>query len=166
MVDLPLHPALVHIPVGVALLIPLLAVAALVQIWSVEHARRSGWLLVVAAQAFALAGGLAAARTGEDDEERVERIVAKAKIEEHEDGAEVFNGLAAAALIAGGAALTLRRRARRTAALLSLVLSIAAAGQAVRVGHSGGTLVYREGAAAAHAPAAGQPTLEAPHDDD
>lgn len=139
--DLPLHPALVHLPLGIAVLMPLLVGALLV-------GRR--WLppaavgLAAGAQALVLGGALLAQETGERDEERVEEAgVSEAAIEAHEELAEGFTGLAGATLLALVGATVLGRRAAATPVLgVAVALAGLTLGQGVRVGHAGGALVY------------------------
>ena len=151
--DLPLHPALVHLPLGLAALTPLLAAALLAFRRALGPA--AAWLLALS-QGLALAGGIAAAQAGERDEDRAEAAgVPEAAIEAHEEGAEAFQALLGAAFAAGAVAAGLGARAAAGPALgLAALLSAAALGQGVRVGHSGGELVWGPGGLAG-APAAG-----------
>jgi uncharacterized membrane protein len=148
---MPLHPAIVHVPLGVALAIPFVA------LWALAVARRSGrlerarWLPVVLLQGIALAGGIAALWTGEADQEQARTVVARAAIHEHHERGETFVWLTGAAFAAGATALVLTaERARELAALASLVLALLAAVGTYYVGHSGGELVYKDGAARAY----------------
>ena len=148
MVPEPLHPAIVHFPIVLAVLAPLLAAAAL---WAI-HSRRlpaRSWLGIVALQAVLVCTAWAATESGEWEEERVERVVAESHIEDHEEAAERFLvlaalvfPLAAAGLLAGPVGAINRA--------LTVALSLAALGAAGAAGHSGGELVYRHGAAAAY----------------
>jgi uncharacterized membrane protein len=140
-----------------AVLIPLLVAAILIaERWNrVTH---RPWLTVPLAAAFLLVSGLIAQQSGSREEERVEAIVPESAIETHEERAETFVWMSAAALVIGLAAAIVRRdRARQGLQWLTLAASLAVAGMALRVGHSGGDLVYVHGAAAAYvdrAPAA------------
>jgi uncharacterized membrane protein len=146
----PLHPAVVHFPIVLTFLLPLAAAAAL---WRIRRGAAVGraWPLAVAAAAALTASAWLAVETGEGEEERVERVVAEAPLERHEEAAERFLLLSGGVLLLSGAGL-LRGRvgaaARLAAATGALGLVVAGA----LVGHSGGELVYRHGAAAAHAP--------------
>jgi uncharacterized membrane protein len=163
---LPLHPKLVHLPIALAVLMPLVSGGVLVAWWRGWLPRRT-WLVPVVLLGVLLGSGLLAQRTGEQDEERVEAIVPEAALEAHEEAAEVFVIGAAVVLVlaAAGAALRNERTAR-------LVAAVATAGTFVvlllgyRVGEAGGRLVYEHGAATAFA----HPTAAAPakgdHDDD
>jgi uncharacterized membrane protein len=145
----PLHPAIVHFPIVLAVLAPILASAVFWGIHSGRVTRRS-WIGILVVQIALVCSTWAATETGEREEDRVERIVAERHIEEHEEGAERFLALAALVLPLAAAGLlpgpigTFNR-------VLTIALSVAALGAAGAVGHSGGELVYRHGAAAAYA---------------
>jgi uncharacterized membrane protein len=144
----PLHPAVVHFPIVLALLAPFIALGLFWAIQTRKLPARS-WLIVVLLQAVIFGAGWLTAETGEDEEERVERIVREDPIEEHEEAAEWFiwvAGLtlpvAAAGLLAGGLGTGARG--------LAFVGTLAAALAVAQVGHTGGKLVYEHGAALAY----------------
>jgi hypothetical protein len=90
-----------------------------------------------------------AVRTGRSQEERVERVVAESALESHEEAAErflVLSGVLLVVALVGLARGTVGQAARLvgTAGALGLVFA------GVQTGHSGGKLVYREGAAGAY----------------
>lgn len=148
----PLHAAVVHLPVALAVLLPLAAVIALIAL-SRGAAPRPTWGVVVLMAALLVGSGLVAKETGEDGEERVERIVPEAALEAHEEAADRFVVIGVALL---GLSLVGLRRDRlgsgaRAAATLG-TLAVLAAGWSV--GHAGGELVYRYGAGAAYTDAA------------
>ena len=145
----PLHPAVVHMPVALAVLMPLVALIAAAAIrWKVVPLHT--WVAVVLLQALLVGSGWMALETGEEQEERVERIVAERHIERHEEAAERFQLAAAVALgvVAAGLLPGVVGGVTRVASI-AIALVVLAAG--VQVGHSGGELVYRHGAAAAYA---------------
>ena len=145
----PLHPAIVHFPVVLAIILPLFAIGAA---WAIRRGARPrrAWSIPIAVAAALALSAWAAVETGEEQDERVERVVAEQPLSAHEEMAEVFlAGSAALALLAlAGLAPGIAGKAARGATVLgSLVLVVGAA----RVGHSGGQLVYRYGAASAYA---------------
>ena len=149
-VALPLHPALVHLPVAFALLLPLLALVTAVAIARGWLPARS-WALVVLLHVLLAGSAWRAEQAGHHDEERVEKIVPRDAIETHEERAErfvLFCGAAllvtAAGLLAGGPGGV----ARGAAVVLAAGLTVAA----IRTGESGGALVYQHGAASAWQP--------------
>lgn len=144
----PLHPAVVHFPVVLAFLLPLFAGGAVVAIRRGARPRRA-WSIPLALAVALAASSWAAVETGEAQDERVERVVAEEPLSAHEEMAETFlaasAGLAlvAAAGLIGGIA---GKAARLTTAVGAFALVVVA----TRVGHSGGQLVYKYGAAAAY----------------
>jgi len=144
----PLHPAVIHLPIALAVLIPGLAILGFFLIHTKRVPLRS-WGLIVLLQAVLVAFGWLALETGEEEEERVERVVAERHIETHEEAAERFLLLAEIGLLACLAGLAPRRIGAfgRAAGTLA-TLAVLAAG--VSVGRSGGELVYKHGAASAY----------------
>lgn len=153
----PLHPALVHIPIALAMLMPLLSVLALLMIrWNLYPART--WGTIVLLQALLLGSGWIAASAGGREEDRVEKVVDHDLIEEHEHaagrflvGAGVVLVISAAGLLSGTAGIAGR--------VATVVGSVALLGMSGAVGHSGGELVYKHGAASAYIEGAAQPEL-------
>lgn len=141
------HPKLVHIPIALAVLMPLVAGGLLLAWWRKWLPPRS-WVLGVALQAVLVGSGILALRTGEQDEERVERVVAERFIEQHEEAAEAFvwasGGVLAVMLL--GVALASRRSGPVVAAVATAG-TLVVLGLGYRTGQVGGDLVYRHGAA-------------------
>jgi uncharacterized membrane protein len=154
--DLPIHPAIVHLPLGLALIVPALAFALL---WARRGVAPGAAWAVVLIQALVFAGALAAEQTGERDEDRAEAAGApEAAIEAHEEAAEVFVVLSGLTLGALALGVALRQRTAGAPALgLAALLALGALGQGLRVGHAGGAIVYgpRAGAQTAAWPAGG-----------
>ncbi len=169
---LPLHPKLVHLPIALAVLMPLLTSGLLLAWWRGWFPKRT-WVLVVAAQAALLASGIVSMRTGEDDEERVERIVPESFIETHEEAAEVFVwGSGVVLALALLPFLLNRPGAARVAGLGTAACTLVVLVLGFRVGESGGDLVYRHGAGSAFtrvaptAPPVSPGVLQRDHADD
>lgn len=153
MSNLPLHPALVHLPLGLAFVLPLLALgltlAALRGRWS-----SGAWAMLVGLLLLTVGGGLAAMSTGEQQEDVVERVVPDAVIEQHEERAEAFVWASGGVLALALAALVLKKEGpRRVLATGVTAGTLAMAALAMWTGHSGGELVYSHGAASAYTPA-------------
>lgn len=150
MIPDPLHPAVVHLPIALAVLLPLLVLFAL---WLGRNADevipdklRAIWLPVVLLAFILSASSFAAQETGEDQEERVEEVVSEDAIESHEERAELFvwmSGLLFIASIAGLVPGATGRYGRYVTLLLAVVVLVLG----VRVGSTGGDLVYTHGAA-------------------
>lgn len=156
----PIHPAVVHFPIVLVVLLPLFALGAL---WAIHRgaAARRTWALPLAVAAALAASSWVAVETGEAEEERVEAVVSEGALHEHEEAAErflVLSGvllLVAATGLAGGA---LGRAGRLLSSVGALGLVVAGA----RVGAAGGELVYRHGAADAYVQEAAAPGGAAP----
>lgn len=156
---LPLHPAIVHIPLGVALFLPIASL--LLFLFYRQGGVGARWMLFLG-QAVVFGGALLAMETGEQDEERAESLVNEAVIEAHEELAEGFVGLSGGLLGLSllGAALY-GRRGGLILAGLGFLASAAQLGQGMRVGHAGGEIVYGGAAALSQNSAEGgqTPTL-------
>ena len=145
---LPLHPVVVHFPIVLAVLLPISAVWAL---WAIRKGTtpRRAWS-VPAAMAGALAlSALVAVKTGEAQDERVERVVPEQAMESHEEAAETFLALSSGLALLVGAGFV-RGRTGGVARMLGATGAAALVAVAVYVGHSGGKLVYQYGAASAY----------------
>ena len=145
----PLHPAVVHLPVAIAVLVPIVAVGALIFIKR-GTGPRVAWGLMVGSLFALLLSGWVALQTGEQQEERVEDVVGDAPIHTHEEAADLFMLTTGVVLAIGLAGFAPGRvgRAGRWAATLG---TAAILGTGWNVGHTGGMLVYRDGAASAYA---------------
>jgi uncharacterized membrane protein len=154
--SLPLHPAIVHIPLGLAVLIPLVAAGFAWAIWTRRLSLRA-WLAVVALQGLLVGSALVAIHTGSSEEERVEQVVPERALHQHEEFAEQFAWASGAAMVLSALVLLGHRRSV-TGALtaVTVIATVAVAGLGLRVGHAGGQLVYGHNAASAYARSAAQ----------
>jgi uncharacterized membrane protein len=144
---MPLHPALVHLPLGLAFALPVVGTLVCLLLFRGKPERRL-WLPLVALQAMVVVGGWMALVTGQQEEERVENRVPHPALEAHEARGREF--LAGAGLLLAFAVTGLATRpgnASRALAVGVTLMSLGVVGLAVRVGHAGGTLVYVHGAA-------------------
>ncbi len=151
---LPLHPKIVHLPIALAVLMPLITAGLLIAWWRDMLPRRAWWI-AVALQLVLVGSALYARETGEADEERVEARVGDAPLEAHEEAATVFLIGAVVALVAVGAAAVIRPEGlARGAAAAAVLAALVVLGLGYRVGQAGGALVYQHGAAGVAARAA------------
>jgi uncharacterized membrane protein len=144
----PLHPAVVHFPVVLAFLLPLFVAGGF---WALRRgvAPRRAWLLpTIVAGAIAVSAWVSV-ETGEAEDERVERVVSENAIEAHEELAETFLATSAVITVIAAAGL-LGGITGRIARFSTLAGSLALVVVVARVGHTGGQLVYRYGAASAY----------------
>ena len=149
----PLHPLVVHMPIALTVLVPLFTLGALWAIRRGAHFQRA-WGIVVGMLALLLVSGWAALQTGQAEEEKVEEVVSETSIERHEEAAEGFLVATGFVLLLASAGL-LRGRLGTTARGVAAVGTVALIGAGYNVGHSGGALVYSEGAATAYVGSAG-----------
>lgn len=150
----PLHPAIVHFPIVLAVLLPFFAAGSWIAI------RRGvrptvAWAIPLALAAVLAASSWLAVETGEEQEDRVENAVPEDAFHAHEEAAERFLVLSGVLLLVMGGGLlggTLGTASRLVGTLGAAGLVVAA----VQVGDAGGKLVYQHGAASVYAqPAAG-----------
>ena len=155
----PLHPAVVHFPIVLMLLLPLAMAGALFAIRRGTAPRRA-WLWAAGAAVALSLSAWAATQTGEAQEDRVEAVLNDNVLESHAERAERFlilSGALAALTLVGLAP----GRTGRIVRVAALVGSIGVAGAGAQVGHTGGELVYRYGAATAYTGAVRTDTLGA-----
>jgi len=153
MFGIPLHPLVVHFPVVLAVLLPVSVVVALWVIRKGATPRRVWSVPVAVAAALALSAWVAT-QTGESQEDRVERVVARRALHGHEEAAEHFLVLSGLLVVVAGAGLA-RGNVGHAARLVTAAGAVGMVAAGVQVGHSGGLLVYREGAASAYTGPAG-----------
>ncbi len=149
----PLHPAVVHLPIAICLLLPLFTAGAYVYV-ALGSRRRHAWAAVMVVHSLLVISAWAALQTGEDEEELVERVVGESYVELHEEMAEDFLYVAVIGLGVSALGLVTGRRGSIGRILYS-VTTVALVAMAIRVEASGGELVYKHGAASAYTGAAG-----------
>jgi uncharacterized membrane protein len=144
----PLHPAIVHFPVVLAFLLPVFAAGA---VWAIRRGARPrrAWSIPFAMAVALAASAWAAVETGEAQDERVERVVAERPLSAHAEMAEAFLAASAGLALVAAAGLVggVTGRVARIATATGAVVLVAGA---ARVGHTGGQLVYKYGAASAY----------------
>lgn len=148
MIPDPLHPAVVHFPIVFAFILPVVAVGAL---WAIRRGTppRRAWAPALVVAGLLAASSWLAVQTGGAQEDRVEGVVAERPLENHEEAGERFLILSVVGLAVVGAGMlrgSAGRASRWAGAVAAGVLLLAG----VQVGHSGGELAYRHGAAAAY----------------
>ncbi len=144
-----LHPVVVHFPIALAVLIPVVAIWVLFLSWRGEFSKRQ-WSVVCVLCLLMLGSSLVAINTGEEDEEVVERVVSEDLIEVHEEAAEQFAWGSGFLLVISLLPFFLGNEKRaRIASSCFLVATCVVLRLGYNVGSAGGELVYKHGAASA-----------------
>lgn len=156
---IPLHPLVVHFPVVLAVLLP---VAALASLWAIRKGAtaRRAWTVTVALAAALSLSAYVATQTGEREEDRVEQVVGDSAMHGHEEAGERFLVLSGVLFLVSLAGL-LAGVPGQAGRWVTLGGALAVLAVGVQVGHSGGELVYKHGAASAYA----EQTVMAPSPD-
>jgi hypothetical protein len=142
MSSLPLHPAIVHLPLGIAVALPFIALGLLAALWRGALPRRA-WAVILGLQILLQATGFMALRTGEGEEDRVEDRLSHAAIHEHEERAEAFMvGAGIVLALSVGVLLIRREKVTRWLAVATTAGTLVVAGLAISTGEAGGQLVF------------------------
>jgi hypothetical protein len=144
----PLHPAIVHMPMALAVLVPIFVGGTM---WAIHRGIRPlrAWGVTVALMAALSLSAWASLATGQSQDEKVESVVGEGPLETHEESAEFFLTLSVVVLVISAVGLRgdkFGTGARALGALGSAALLVAG----VNVGHTGGQLVYTHNAASAY----------------
>jgi hypothetical protein len=99
--------------------------------------------------ALLLVSGFAAEKTGEQQEDRVEKVVPEAAFEKHEEAAELFLVVTGGVLVLAAGGL-MSNSLGKTMRVVGTVGTLAVLAAGWNVGHSGGQLVYQYNAGAAY----------------
>ncbi|HJN77243.1 MAG TPA: DUF2231 domain-containing protein [Myxococcota bacterium] len=142
MVELPLHPLLVHIPVGLAVAVAILAPAVWLT-WARGALPRRAWWLVPLVQGFLLVSVVAAVRTGELAEQEARRVLPGEQVDRHETlGTRFIVLVVVTLLLALAASLVADERRARQLALAAIISSLVQLAACAVVSHAGGALVW------------------------
>lgn len=148
MIPHPFHPAVVHFPIVLMLFLPVLVA---VVIWRLhDGAPRRLWGYVVLTASLLVVSGMVAKEAGENEADRVERVLASDQpLEAHEDAADMF--IVGAWVVLGLSLIGLAGGLTgKSARLTTLAASAVLVWLGWRVGDRGGKLVYEYGAANAY----------------
>lgn len=146
---MPLHPAIVHLPLALTFVLPVLVI---VFAWAINTGKMDKrlWFVIIGLQVLVTATGYISLETGETDEHKVEAIVGKEIIHEHEEAAEVFVGTTVISLAAGIVIWFLQGSLQQKARYALIAISLLPIFFAFKTGTLGGEIVYQHGGASAH----------------
>lgn len=145
-----LHPAIVHLPLGIAIVLPVLALLGL---W-LHYKRRDEsavfarfWVALMVCLIAASVGAYLAHETGEAGEHAIGKSLPEGTIELHEKYSKIFSALLYAATVVGALVFFLRGKLKGYAVLIVTALCSAALFAGILTGNAGGDLVYKHKAA-------------------
>ncbi|MEO8083733.1 MAG: DUF2231 domain-containing protein [Ardenticatenales bacterium] len=144
----PLHPVIVHFPIVLMILQPIVLIGAFMAVRR-GASLKMAWGVAAAFAVLLAISAFAATQTGEDTEREVKNTIGQELIEEHAEGAELFRNLAIVGAVIVLIAFALGG-AGRAARMVSPVFAIGLIWFGYQAGHSGGALVYEHGAASAY----------------
>lgn len=145
----PFHPLIVHFPMAMTFILPILVIVFALMIKTNKMSQKS-WLIIVGLQLAVVVTGYISLETGEMEEDRVAKVVSKHLIHEHEEAAEIFVGSTVIALVLSIAAFFIRKEMSFPLKMAIGVVGLVSCFLAYRTGKLGGELVYKHGAAAAY----------------
>ncbi len=137
----------VHFPIALGVFLPF---AGLFFWWAIkkEFVRLKAWALIIILTVFYAGSAVVAVELGEDDEDKVEKIIEEKYIEEHEEAGEAIPWVAGFLFVLACAGIAGKKS--QTFRLAFCALSLLAIIPLGNAGHTGGELVYEYGAANAH----------------
>ncbi len=146
---MPLHPAVVHLPLALTFVLPALII---VFIWAIRSGKmsREMWVVIVGLQLLITASGYISLELGETDEEKVSKVAGILLMQTHEQTAEIFVGTTVVSLAVGVVAIFLQAQFQIYARLGVLVLSLISCVFAFKTGQLGGEIVYAQNGASVH----------------
>jgi uncharacterized membrane protein len=157
--QVPFHPVMVHFPIALAFILPILILVFAFMIKSQKMSHHA-WLVIIGLQIVTTVTGYVALDSGEKEEHAVEKVLDKKHIHHHEESAEIFVGSTVLALVISIAAFFLRKPIQFYLQLGTLLIALISCYLVYQTGHSGGELVYRYGAANAYGPINTSPIQE------
>jgi uncharacterized membrane protein len=139
MLDLPVHPIIVHFPIAIGCLLPLLMLLNIVAMRRWQWPQKTWWM-IVAFQLIFLLSSIAAVEAGEWDEENRSAPMA-AGMADHEEWGEKVPIAAGVMLVLTLVPLFIRKR-NHSMMIACIVGSAVVVVLLIKVGHTGGLLVY------------------------
>jgi uncharacterized membrane protein len=140
--DPPIHPWLVHLPLGAAMLAPL-GLAWVARELDLGRLPARAWWLVVVLSAVVPLAGTATWLSGQDEAERLRHTVETALLFEHREAALTFLCASLAPVTAGLAAgVWLTERGRRVARWLAVALAVVTLATGLAAGRAGGQIAW------------------------
>jgi uncharacterized membrane protein len=147
--QLPFHPIVVHFPLALTFIMPVLIIVFALMI-KMNKMQPQTWLIIIGLQLAVVVSGYVALESGEAEEDKVEKVVGKKLIHEHEEAAEIFVGSTVLVLVLSIAVFFIRKDIGFAIKLGIAGLGLVSCYLAYQTGHLGGEMVYGHGAASAY----------------
>jgi len=147
--QVPVHPMIVHFPLALTFILPILILVFAYLIKTNKMAPQ-GWLIIIGLQLVVVATGYISLETGENEEDLVAKVLDKKLINEHEEAAEIFVGSAVIGLVLSIGVFFIRNEIQFPIKLAIAVIGLLSCYLAFQAGSLGGELVYKHGAASAY----------------
>jgi len=147
--QVPVHPMIVHFPLALTFILPILILVFAYLIKTNKMAPQ-GWLIIIGLQLAVVATGYMSLETGENEEDLVAKVLDKKLIHEHEEAAEIFVGSAVLGLVLSIGVFFIRNEIQFPIKLAIAVIGLLSCYLAFLAGSLGGELVYKHGAASAY----------------
>lgn len=147
--ELPLHPRLVHLPLGLGVALPL-AAGAVGMLEARGTVSMESWWVVTGLQALLVGSTIGALRSGELARTKVKPLLPDGVLCRHRKASRVFFLTSLLTLAAMVASAFLVGKARTVGVLTSVVLGGLGLLLGARAGRTGGELVFTHGAAQAY----------------
>lgn len=145
----PNHPFLAHIPLVLALFLPLV-LGIIVVLVTKKKLPISSWWIAVSMQLLVVVFAYVALSTGEAEEDLVRQFVHKSFIGKHENIAEMFAGASVILLGLMMVALFVKENLAKHLRMVTCVLSLLPLGIGLYAGRLGGEIAYAHGGAEAY----------------
>lgn len=146
---IPLHPFLAHIPLVLALFMPIILGVSIFLIFK-KKVPSQGWWVAVCIQLLVVIFSYIALSSGEAEEDLVANYVSKSFISKHENMAEVFSGLSV--ILLGVLIVTnfVEEKVAKKLRIIAALFSVVPLGMGLYTGRLGGEIAYAYGGAQAY----------------
>lgn len=145
----PLHPFFAHIPLVLALFMPVVLWTTIILIARRKIGAQSWWVPVVI-QAVIVVFAYIALSSGENEEDLVAQFIPKRFISQHENMAEVFSGLSVLLLGVVMVVNFVNEKVAKKLRVIAALFSFVPLGMGLYVGRLGGEIAYAHGGAEAY----------------
>ncbi|MBT4790300.1 MAG: hypothetical protein HON90_01910 [Halobacteriovoraceae bacterium] len=150
--ELPIHPGVVHLPIGIVFVLPFL-LSLYIIFFKKKLLERSGFVIILVLYGLLTISSVISIKTGENEISAVKNVVAQQHVNTHENEAQNFLVVTLLALVTGISTLVVNSlRYFQIGLIFNFFIQILLIYFAIQVGHTGGVLVYKYSATDAYLP--------------